>query len=355
MNQNPYLLTLPQLISAKAKISKVAAYYDPAKYSIKGFDSMGLDPTEFREQMRRNFCITLTDAELGAIVMLFDQDGDGTVDSVEFLNEFLKLGNLEKQKIRFLQEKAEKRVEQLRLQTIKRGEKRTERLTAVRIADTFSSKDERSAFRKIGKIAFSYDSMKGGLQGFLESDYISGAEFKEQIRRNFDVKLTAEEAAALLHMFGSTKDEKNNEYVLDCKKFLYHFFRIRRNEIDRHLSHQRMKTEELRKERSVEKFATLAEAKIEPATEEDRKNALEKIRRAARYYKSDPFIDKIKLSFEASELTPTAFKEVLKNTFDVKLSPGELDAMVDLFDDNKDGHISCVEFMTTFFKIGKIG
>ena len=72
-SDNPYLLTLPQLLSAKKKLGRVAAYYDPAKTSFKGFESQALDPTEFREQLRRTFQIQLSNAELGALVVLFDK------------------------------------------------------------------------------------------------------------------------------------------------------------------------------------------------------------------------------------------------------------------------------------------
>ena len=73
MRDNPYLLTLPQLLSAKKKIGKVAATFDANKVSLRGFDSESLNPTEFREQLRRNFELQLTDAELGAIVLLCDK------------------------------------------------------------------------------------------------------------------------------------------------------------------------------------------------------------------------------------------------------------------------------------------
>ena len=33
---------------------------------------------------------------MGAIVVLFDKDGDGEVDSSEFINEFFKIGKQEK-------------------------------------------------------------------------------------------------------------------------------------------------------------------------------------------------------------------------------------------------------------------
>jgi hypothetical protein len=72
-NTNPYLLTLPQLISAKKKLGVVAASFDPNFYSMSGFDVETLDPSQFREQLRRNFFINVTDAELGALVVLFDR------------------------------------------------------------------------------------------------------------------------------------------------------------------------------------------------------------------------------------------------------------------------------------------
>ena len=59
--------------SAKKKIGRIAAFHDPKKNSFSGFDSEALNPTEFREQLRRNFSVVLDDAELGATIMLFDK------------------------------------------------------------------------------------------------------------------------------------------------------------------------------------------------------------------------------------------------------------------------------------------
>jgi hypothetical protein len=73
MSTNPYLLTLPQLISVKKKIGQLAAFYDPSKTSLKAFDSEELNPTQFREQLRRTFGIEITNAELGAIVLYCDK------------------------------------------------------------------------------------------------------------------------------------------------------------------------------------------------------------------------------------------------------------------------------------------
>jgi hypothetical protein len=50
-------------------------------------------------QLRRNFFINLTDAELGALVVLFDRDGNGRVHSVDFIREFFRIGKQEKIKM----------------------------------------------------------------------------------------------------------------------------------------------------------------------------------------------------------------------------------------------------------------
>eukprot|EP01035_Chromulina_nebulosa_P019545 gene19545-25443_t len=65
-HDHPYLLSLPTLISAKKKLAKVAAFYDTkGRSSLKAFfETPYMNPTEFREQLKRNFLIQLTDEEL---------------------------------------------------------------------------------------------------------------------------------------------------------------------------------------------------------------------------------------------------------------------------------------------------
>jgi hypothetical protein len=69
---NPYLLTRPEFFSAKKKIAHASAFFDPSKTPFDAFECEFLDPTQFREQMRRNFLLEFTDEELGALIMFFD-------------------------------------------------------------------------------------------------------------------------------------------------------------------------------------------------------------------------------------------------------------------------------------------
>ncbi len=351
---NPYLLTLPQLMSAKKKIGKVSAFYDPLKVSLSGFDSVCLDATQFREQLRRNINVVVTDEELGALVFLFDKNGDGFVDSVEFKNEFFRLGKQERQKFNNEKKEEQARIAAWHNAHEEQQKRYLEKFSATKVADTWTTAQEKNAIRKIAKIAFTYDNYKGGLEAFSMCKSVSPAEFKELMRRKFETYLTPEETGALLNMF-----DRDGSGMIDSKEFVYQFFRIGRNERDYHFSKQKQKTlENLQKEKERiklmdETFNAKVVAKICEATDSDRKSAYEKIRMAATFFKGDStFSSNLWKSFESEELNPTEFKELLKGNFDIYLTPGELDAMVKMFDTDGNGGISCVEFMTTFFRIG---
>lgn len=351
--KNPYLMTLPSLISAKNKLSKIAENYDPNRYSLKGFDSQNLTPTQFRQQLMRNFRVNLSDAELGALITLFDADGEHTVDSMEFINEFFRLGKLERKKV--LKEKRDRVQKQLASKKAledKRAEANRKYVDS-HVTDSWSQEEEDSAIKKLTKAAFQYDTTRGGLEAFIKFEFLDAVEFREQLKSNLDTKLTIGETSALINLFGSLEEK-----IVYCREFLNNFFRIRRMELDKYnriqseITKQRHDQQIHRLEDVVEKYCKLTVAKKEPFTEEDKASAIDKLRSAAAHRRPNPFINAIERSFEASELTPTAFKELIKNNFYVKLTPGELDAMVDLFDRNSDGSISCPEFMRTFYRIG---
>ncbi len=179
---NPYLLTLPQLLSAKKKIGKVASTYDPKEDSFRGFDCSYLTPVQFRHQLRRNFLIELTDSELGAVVFLFDKNGDGRVDSAEFINEFYKLGKMEKERFQVEHQIIRKRMAEKEKQRLDEYSKRLSKLGEVKVATTWTPEDEQSGIRKIAKVAFAFDKNKGGLEAFQNAPALAPGEFRMLMR-----------------------------------------------------------------------------------------------------------------------------------------------------------------------------
>ena len=71
---------------------------------------------------------------------------------------------------------------------------------------------------------------------------------------------------------------------------------------------------------------------------------------AAKYDKNGPGAVPL-TAFEARHLTPIQFKEVLKRTFGMVLSPGELLALMKEFK-NKDGNVECMPFLVRFIQMG---
>lgn len=356
-HNNPFLLTLPELMSAKKKIGRAACFYDSLKMSMKGFDSHSLTPSEFRSQLRSNFQIDLTNAELGAIIVYFDKDGDGTVDTVEFINEFFKLGKAERLKFQMhCKDDEATKLRHIEQQHKIKAEK-VARLKKTTIATTFSEEDEQRAIEKITRVASTYDNTKPYLKEFSLAGSLKGSEFRELMKRNFLINLSAREVAAVIHLFDETQTSSDGD--IDTRLFVYHFFRMGRAERDRqyhnHLNITYAKGEKMKKRREIlkERYGQMVLAKLSPATERDRQTAERKIRMAAAYFTRDrafPVI--IEKCFESLDLTPTGFKAILKNNFYIDLSPGELDAVMTMFDTDGDGVISCVEFLTTFFMMG---
>lgn len=56
-------------------------------------------------------------------------------------------------------------------------------------------------------------------------------------------------------------------------------------------------------------------------------------------------------AFDADALTPSEFKEMLRRTFGVKLSPGELGALVTYFDTTMKGMVNCSAFINAYKQI----
>lgn len=352
MVDNAYLLTLPQLLSAKQKIGHVAAFYDPLKSSLKSFDSDALNPTQFREQLRQNFSIILTDEELGAIVLLFDKDGDGTVSSVEFINEFFRLGKLEKEKYLTAQRNERIRKERNKAKDHRDTEAKFLKYAELKVSTTWTKEEEESAIKKMTKLAFTYDPSKGGFKAFFDSVALTGGKFREQMRQSFGIYLSPAETGYLM-----TRFDKDNNGMLNSQEFLVEFFRIGKVEKEKHTREHAEITETkrletiTRDEQMKEKYGKLLIAKTSPATDADRVSAKKKITEAAMKFNGDSIFANLQKSFESAELTPTEFKQVLKANFLLHLSPGELDAIVQEFDKNNDKEISCAEFMSTFYKL----
>mmetsp|Transcript_10477 Transcript_10477/g.15974 ORF Transcript_10477/g.15974 Transcript_10477/m.15974 type:complete len:547 (-) Transcript_10477:149-1789(-) len=353
-SENLHLLTLPELLSAKKKLALASVDYDPQKVSLKGFDSYSLDPTEFREQLRRNFLLLVTNAELGALVKYLDRDNNGRVNCAAFIYEFLRLGNIERKKILERQKESEIKIEKKKLKRLEEREKVLARLCRYNVPKSFTEEDKKSAISKFAMLALSHDSFNAiALQGFASSSSMTPVQFKEQLKRNFHLYLEPGEVAALVHTFDS-----NGDGQIDCHEFLQHFFRIGYEEREKfRAKHQRIneRIQEAEKKRVAareEYYAKRVELELKPHTEKDIESVKTKITTvAADYERREQWGDALS-AFNSASLGPTDFREVLRQVFYIHVNSAEMSALLEMYG-TSDGEIDCGLFLSSFFHAGK--
>lgn len=148
--------------SALKKIGEAAKFYDKnASESdlMRAFEGQSMTPSVFKEMMKRCFNVSLTNKELGACLVLFDQRGDKKeIHCGSFCVKFTSLGFDEKEKART--EQRERR--QKALQAIAEEEARKKAEAAkefdVSVVDyNFSEKDKESGLKKLSLGASRYN------------------------------------------------------------------------------------------------------------------------------------------------------------------------------------------------------
>lgn len=354
---NPHLLILPQLLSAKKKIGKIAMSFNPEKdtLKIKGFESGSLTPAEFKEQLRQNFDLVFTSSELGAVVSLCDRDGNGKVNSSDFLAEFFRLGKMAREKI--WHEKKREEVE-INERNARRAEAKVKKMVErleVHTVDDWTEENTNSAIKKLAKIAFYYDTTTSiKVLGFKNGGFMRINLFKDQLLQNFKFSLNIKDFSALC-----SKLRKSDTPVdaIDCNEFLYLFSKLGLEQREKYHQKQLKKAYEIQQskrkfdEEISKKSTNLLMAKMSIASDQDRDKALEKIRAVAQVYNPDTNVGF--RAFEARYLSPTAFREQLKQNLKIFLTPAELKAMVELNDAEGRGMVDSFAFLSLFHRIGE--
>ena len=178
---------------------------------------------------------------------------------------------------------------------------------------------------------------------------MSFGQFKDQLRRNFKIRLTPSQFGSLCNLYRGSK-----EGFIDCDNFVFQFLRIGREEREREhqlrvsLNHKIIKKQqsEIFLHDGVSIYSKEGLSRQGIPSEDDRKSALEKIRIAACHF--DPYRHVGLKPFQAQYLESTVFREQMKLNFDVHLTPLELKALLTLFDKRGDGNICCSEFVSAF-------
>jgi Ca2+-binding EF-hand superfamily protein len=229
------------------------------------------------------------------------------------------------------------------------------KLALTDVSHDFTEEDFQSAFALLTEGAIRYFKGAPGsvpLNAF-DVESLPPNIFKEQLKSVFNVKVTMPQLWALISFF-----DKDNTGSINCEKFLIQFFRTgyeERNRIKRGWQSEKLKkTEKKMKEREAkeEEKAKIAWQEVDFGfSEEEFDAALSKLIHMCYSFDSRQVGPAGLVAFEAKSLNPAEFREMLKRTFNVKLSPRELGAMVTYFDISQQKVVNCSFFLNSLVQI----
>ena len=186
----------------------------------------------------------------------------------------------------------------------------------TKISFKYNEVDKRNALEKVRVAAWKYDKGAPGapdLSGF-DCMYLNPDEFKESLRRTFNLKFTPEEYGAFLM---EVCDKDDPERKVHCASFLVYFLRkgFLEEEIDERSMGEKAKIDEERRlfeQAKLEEQEGKNKQQVTRFTEKDKESALLKLRGAAKYYdKAMPGAMSMK-NFEMAYMEPHVFREQLK-------------------------------------------
>ena len=281
---------------------------------MEAFATKYMKTFEFRETLKLTLNLKLNRKELGAVLDVFqkkeglskidenkgdDEEDNKNINEIykakmskkvacsDFLRYFLRLGIEGRDKEKLLQR--QKQVQKLKKKLLKKAEAAYK--MSQEVDYNFGLNDEQMALEKVRIASSKYDRNAPGcvsLDGF-EVDALSVADFKDLIRRVFNLNLTNKELGFVIQKYDSKKNG-----TVHCKTFLNDFLRL--GQEVRHKMHldqleKQKKLDALAAEESLPKIKEVQGSetlKIDNNyTEENLNTALEKIKQAAAFHDSE--------------------------------------------------------------------
>lgn len=354
-----YKFTEEDKAVAQMKLREAAKLYNKnsaAAASMKAFESKDMLPHEFKSQLKRLFNLTLTAPQLGALMSIFDIDGDGSVSCQEFTKCFFNMGFAERQaELRLVMER-QRREEKERKEYNQKKIEEMDRKNAAKINRKYTEADHNSVMAKLADIAFKYDKNLPGspsLKAF-EGESMLPHQFKEQLRAVLGLKCTPAEMGAIMDYF-----DANGDGEISCSEFMVSFIKTsvtekeRRNNLWRKYQADKEKQEKRKAEIIEYNLSQKNALKVQSEFgQEDFTSAMSKLTTAAMLYdRSMPGCIQL-TAFECDSMPPHVFKEQLKLVFGIKLTGKELGALMSYFDEYNEGVVNCQSFVVQFLKTG---
>lgn len=213
--------------SAFAKLTEGAVRYSksgPGAVGLEGFEAVSMPPHIFKEQLKLVFNVKITIPELWALVAYFDKENSGVLNCKQFINQFLRTGLEERDRIRigWRTEQRRRREKDEQKEEAKEAEKVRKAWSEVDFE--FLETDFDSALDKFVHICHQFDRRMLGPAGFaaFDAETLNPAEFRETMKRTFNLKVSARELGALVTYF-----DVSGKKVANCSAFLNAFVQVR--------------------------------------------------------------------------------------------------------------------------------
>jgi len=183
----------------------------------------------------------------------------------------------------------------------------------------------------------------------FDAAFLTPVMFKEVLKRTFNLVFSPKELAAVIAEF---HDENGN---VKSKDFVVKFIQLgveERSAFKLVQLEKLRKADKLRREEAELKLKA-AEAKMLlkvdfSSSVDDEKEAFRKLTEAAkRYDKNNPGAMTLE-AFDCAYMEAMTFREMLARTFNLRLTVGELSAIMRFFDPDLTGKVPCQEFVIHF-------
>lgn len=341
------------------KIAYVAGNYNIERDGVllTAFQCSSMEYDMFRILLKRMFWLELEDDEFKEVCKLFDLYNDGRhIDGYEFRLFFTYCA---------CEWKHERHKKSRELNKAYNDDLLAQEKKAKAIADAkqenasdmnFTKVEQDSAMEKLKVASKKYipgHPSSVGLDGFT-CKYVKPTEFRNMIKGTFGIILDKKEMGSLIKEF-----DTEGHGLIDCAYFLTTFLRMGMSLRHEEKRQQLVKCRQLEIEHKLYYEKLLEEAhkkqdsNFDPTfTEADKESALKKLKKAAiKYSKNHPSSMGLG-GFTCKYLTPGAFREMVKVTFQLMLTNRELGALVSLFDSDKNGSVRCDNFLLYFLSLG---
>lgn len=341
------------------RINDAAKKYDPShagSVALTSFECAYLAPLDFYNALKRTFNLRLSPKELGALIRSLEETRGDDIHCSEFIRYFLKLGSELREKARLDYKKKmdalKKNEEALEKQRLEDEEKQR----MLQADFDFSPADEARTEEKVREAAIKFDRSAPGVPSLVgfDAELLSAGEFKDLVRRVFNLNLTNKELGVLVKKYDKQKCGK-----IHSASFLQPFLRLGMEERHRNYlsqlskQHRKAKQEQLAHVQKMEEIQQGTTSRFQinyDFQDSDMESALSKLKEASTKYDASkqPSLP----SFDVANLTPIEFKRALAASFGLQVTGAELGALVCTFDKEGSGKINCHQFLVSFFSLG---